>query len=370
MTESKLAHRHKRDAGEEDKKNATASPADNMRRACARLEGLLPTLEAPADNPGTPNEDVGGSDMAVHTSRADTTSVLTPERFCWTSADGLKLSARNWVPPHPVEGMVPLLCLAGLSRNSRDFNALARHLAAQGRQVIAMDYRGRGESDHDPDWQNYAIQVESADIEAGLNALQLNKIAILGTSRGGLHAMVLAMRLPRERIAAIILNDVGPRVELKAMRRIAATTGKSMDALSWKAMADRLQVRLGNQFTKLSKEEWEQLARQLCRETKSGITLDYDQALAHTLDSIEEVQPWREMWDLYEALTKFPLLVIRGENSDLLSRETFALMAQLHPRCESLCVPHEGHAPLLWDEKSQTRIADFLHRMADAPEHA
>ncbi|MFN4008549.1 MAG: alpha/beta fold hydrolase [Pannonibacter sp.] len=288
-----------------------------------------------------------------------------PELVYFSAPDGLTLAARVWHPASHGNGAVPLVCLAGLSRNWRDFGDIAAYLAGLGRKVVAFDYRGRGDSAHDPDWHNYAIPVEGHDIDAGLVALQLDRFAVLGTSRGGLHAMAMAHRYGRHRMSAVVLNDVGPRIELKSILRIAATLGKGMRHRSYEDLALRLRSQSQDQFPLLDGDGWNKLAHQLAKPDAEGVLLDYDPALALTLSALDDATPWPDQWPLFEALADRPVLAIRGTRSDLLSQETFTLMAARHPHLQTMVVDEEGHAPLLWDAASQDRIARFLTEFAD-----
>ncbi|NBN62555.1 alpha/beta fold hydrolase [Pannonibacter tanglangensis] len=279
--------------------------------------------------------------------------------------DGLGLAARLWHPDRPDAGRLPLLCLPGLSRNWRDFRDIAAVLAGRGRLVVALDYRGRGDSDHDAEWHNYAIPVEAHDVDAGIARLGLGRFAVLGTSRGGLHAMAMAHRYPAERMRGVILNDVGPRIELRSILRIAASLGRHMQHPSFEALADLLKSQMADQFPKLDRDGWQRLARQLGRQTDEAVRLDYDPALALTLAALDDATPWPDQWPLFMGLADRPVLAIRGARSDLLAAETLALMAERHPQLQSMIIDDEGHAPLLWDQASQDRIEIFLNDFCD-----
>jgi pimeloyl-ACP methyl ester carboxylesterase len=303
------------------------------------------------------------ADTLLQEDRSQTS--VQPELIRFTAPDGLALAARIWNPEVRANGALPLVCLPGLSRNWRDFSDIADVLVAMGRKVVAIDYRGRGDSAHDPDWHNYAIPVEAHDIDAGLEVLQLERFAVLGTSRGGLHAMAMAHRFGKHRMSAVILNDVGPRIELKSILRIAATLGKGMRHGSYEELAIRLRNQSQDQFPLLDAEGWTKLARQMARPDAGGVVLDYDPALALTLSALDDATPWPDQWPLFEGLTDRPVLVLRGSRSDLLSQETLTQMAARHPQLQTMIIDGEGHAPLLWDQASQTRIAEFLTEFAD-----
>lgn len=312
------------------------------------------------DHPSGP-QDMRLCDAAT----APAASSPEPELLRFSGPDGLKLGARIWHPASPSANALPLLCLPGLSRNWRDFRDIAARLARKGRKVIAFDYRGRGDSDRDPEWRNYAIPVEAHDIDAGLAWLQLDRFAVLGTSRGGIHAMAMAHRLPADRMRAVILNDVGPRIELKSILRIAATLGKSMQHGSLEELASLLKTQTQDQFPALTMPDWVRLAAQLARTGRDGVRLDYDPALALTLAALDDATPWPDQWPLFMGLADRPVLTLRGARSDLLSEETLALMAERHPQFQSMTIDNEGHAPLLWDQPSQDRISAFLQEFAD-----
>lgn len=284
--------------------------------------------------------------------------------FTWTSRDGLTLSGREWRPEGNALSRHPtILCLTGLSRNTRDFNDIADFLQKKGYHIVALDYRGRGESAWDPEWHNYAIPIEGHDIDDAIAFLGLERFAILGTSRGGLHAMAMAHRYDADRMVGVILNDVGPHIEMKAIHRIAASLGKEMEYPSFDALADQLEHSLGPQFSSFSKQDWLKLSHQLASPRGESCVIDYDPALAHTLIGQDDAAPVPDIWHLFEALEKVPLLIIHGELSDLLSRETCDKMLATHPDAKLVTVRGQGHAPVLWDQQTQQEVAGFLDRL-------
>ncbi len=284
--------------------------------------------------------------------------------FTWKSTDGLTLAGREWTQRRSAGGVqkepIPVLCLPGLSRNCRDFNDIASFLQSKGHRVIAFDYRGRGKSDWDTDWRNYVLPVEAKDIEAGIEHLGLERFAVLGTSRGGFHALAMAPHYPASRMAAVIFNDIGPRIELDALRRIAATLGRQMTYASSNDLAKTLGQNLGAQFPSFRTEDWLKFAGQLATEKEGQYVMDYDPALARQLDSLDETAPLPELWHLYEKLIDRPVFVLRGEHSDLLTADTCRQMLAMHPGADFRTVPGQGHAPMLWDRETHDRIADFL----------
>jgi len=256
-----------------------------------------------------------------------------------------------------------VLCLPGLSRNTRDFNEIASFLQSRGHRVIALDYRGRGKSDWDSDWRNYALPVEEKDIDAAIEKLALGRFALLGTSRGGLHALAMSARYPAARMAAVIFNDIGPHIEMRAIHRIAATLGHNMKVDSLDAVAGNLQRTLGPQFPSFSPADWLKLAGQLASEKDGHAVMDYDPALAHQLASLDDAAPVADLWHLYENLRDRPVLVLHGEHSDLLSSDTCRKMTELHPDAELRTIPGQGHAPVLWDLETHEKVASFLKKL-------
>jgi len=288
-----------------------------------------------------------------------------PQRtFTWKSSDGLTLAGREWLPGpsaserHP--NAIPVVCLPGLSRNTRDFNELAEYLQAAGHHVIALDYRGRGQSDWDPDWRNYDITVEGNDIDAAIEHLGLKRFALLGTSRGGLHALAMANRYPADRMAAVIFNDVGPHIEMRAIHRIAATLGHRMNNASLEQVADNLQHTIGHQFPAFEQKDWHKLAGQLASDREGQVVMDYDPALAHQLASLDDATPLPDLWHLYEKLADRPVLILHGEHSDLLSEDTCRRMLETHPHAHLKTIRGQGHAPVLWEAETLEDVAKFL----------
>ncbi|WP_349360438.1 alpha/beta hydrolase [Stappia sp.] len=286
-----------------------------------------------------------------------------PRHLTWQAADGLILSATAWEPLDPAPDAQPVLCLPGLSRNARDFAALAGTLRDHGHLVVCMDYRGRGRSQRDPDWRNYSIEREADDIDRGLAALGLGRVVIVGTSRGGLHAMLLAWRHPHS-VAGLVLNDIGPSIERDGLRRLCKTIGRDMEAADWQTAADKLRSTLDHQYPGMSAEGWLRLARQLYVDTAPGpgVRLDYDETLCHALADFNPDAEVPDFWPVFDAVTQVPMLLLRGAHSDILSAETMTEMQRRHPGAQALTVPDEGHAPLLWDPLTQRTIAEFARR--------
>lgn len=283
--------------------------------------------------------------------------------FFVTSQDGLKLHGRSYGPR--ASDHVAVVCLAGLTRNSRDFHRLALFLAenpSRPRRVIALDYRGRGESESDRNWANYDPRVEAQDALDFLTAIGVHEAIFIGTSRGGLVIYALAALRP-SMIRAAILNDIGPVIDARGLIRIRSYVGKLPAPNNFDEGADILKHLSDAQFTALGDEEWRRQARNTWREENGKLTPRYDAGLMKGLAQLDLEKPLPPLWPLFMALKDIPVLAIRGANSDLLAAETLSEMAKRHPDCESFTVPGQGHAPTLEDAPTLTRIETFIARV-------
>lgn len=279
----------------------------------------------------------------------------------FTGRDGLRLYGRHY--PAYARGRRPVLCLPGLTRNSRDFHDLAVALSdpsnPRAREVYTIDYRGRGRSAFDPDWRNYTLPVELWDVMDFMTVTGLAEAAIVGTSRGGLLAMMLAAARPGS-IGAVVLNDIGPVVEREGLLRIVAYVGRVPLPTSWEEAARLAREMNERQFPAVPSHHWADIARQWFNDEHGRPIHGYDQALAKAISVDTTELP--TLWPQFEALVRWPTLVIRGEMSDILSAETVAEMRLRHPKLEAMEVRGQGHAPLLRDRATQTAIDDFLSR--------
>jgi pimeloyl-ACP methyl ester carboxylesterase len=258
-------------------------------------------------------------------------------------------------------GLTPIVCLPGLARSADDFDRAARALQAEGRRVLALDYRGRGRSDWDQDWRRYDFDVEQRDIMAQLADAAVEKAVFIGTSRGGLHTMRFAARRPGV-VCAAVLNDIGPKIEHSGLLRIKRYVGKLPPIPSMREAVALMRMTAGADFSGVSPQEWEAYARLTFVEKDGKVLLRYDPELSHTLDAVKpDVEP-EQYWDDFAALSDVPTLAIRGANSDLLSPEIFDEMARRVPRLERAWVEGQGHAPLLLDQPTISRIADFVRK--------
>lgn len=275
----------------------------------------------------------------------------------WTSPDGLRLHARDYGPE--TSQHLPLICLPGLTRNARDFEPVAAHLASQGMRVIAVDSRGRGGSAWDPRPQNYNVMVELDDVHGLLDLLELSRVNVMGTSRGGVLMMISALKRP-DLFEKAILNDIGPKVELEGLLKIKAQIGRDLGALTWEKATFALSVSQGSLFPRLEPAAWERYARRLWRDVNGTPVPDYDPALRATTASLTPETQLPENWDGFLALTRRPTLVLRGSLSDILSVDTLNEMRKRAPGLHVHEVIDEAHVPLLEDAPTLDAITRFL----------
>jgi pimeloyl-ACP methyl ester carboxylesterase len=256
----------------------------------------------------------------------------------FTTSDGLALA---W--EEEGEGL-PILCLPGLTRNARDFDDLGAALGGRHR-LIRLTMRGRGASDRDPDPMNYVVPVEARDVIEFLDFLGLERVVIVGTSRGGLIAMTLAAVAPG-RLAGVLLNDIGPELPREGLERIRSYLGVEPSARSHEEAARALEAALGPSFPGLEPGKWLECARRWFDETPEGLALNYDPRLREPFEA-SLAQPAPDMWPLFDALASVPLAVVRGEHSDILTQETLAAMQARRTDLIVAEVPARGHVPFL-----------------------
>lgn len=268
--------------------------------------------------------------------------------------DGLRLHYRDYPGS---DARPPLLCLPGLTRNARDFADLAEHYSPRFR-VLALEFRGRGESDWDPVSARYNPLTYAADVLQLLDQLQLPQAIFIGTSLGGLVTMAIASLAP-QRIAATILNDVGPELEQLGLDRIQSYVGRDDRFRSWSQAADALAERQRTSFPNYGREDWLAMARRVCREQNGEIRFDYDMAIADVFQT-GGAKPKIDMWPLFGSLSQKPLLIVRGANSELLGAAATEKMRAMAPDARFVEVPGVGHAPMLDEPEAVTAIEDFL----------
>jgi pimeloyl-ACP methyl ester carboxylesterase len=286
------------------------------------------------------------------------------EDFFYGSRDGLRLHARIYGGQS--DQRLPVVCLPGLTRNARDFHELALFLSRHPtlpRHVIAFDYRGRGASDYDPDPKNYTIAVEAQDVLAGLSALGVAKADFIGTSRGGLIIHALAAVQPAL-FNAIVLNDIGPVLGAQGLAHIRSYLESPRTPSDFADAVEIQQAIHADAFPALSSADWDRMIAAMYREETGRLLADFDPALVGTFAASEPDQPPPELWEQFKQLSAVPLMVIRGQNSLLLTAETVEEMSRRHSRVEVITVPGQGHPPMLETEDLPDRIAQFLARAA------
>ena len=268
--------------------------------------------------------------------------------------DGLRLHYRDY---RGSDERLPLLCLHGLTRNARDFAKFAETFSPRFR-VIALDFRGRGMSDFDPLPARYNPLIYAADVQQLLDQLGSSQAVFIGTSLGGLVAMSMAVLAP-QRIAAAILNDVGPELGQTGLDRIREYVGRGERFDSWDEAAEAIALHQSATFPGYGRNDWLAMARRNCVERDEAVVFDYDPAIADAFKTTSG-QPKIDLWPLFKALAQKPLLVVRGELSELLTITTFETMQEAAPGARFVTVPGVGHAPMLDEPEAAAAIDSFL----------
>jgi len=277
----------------------------------------------------------------------------------WTSHDGLCLYARDY--PAAGDGdSLPVICLHGLTRNSKDFEEIAPRIAAHGRRAIVLDVRGRGQSDRDPNPANYQPRVYARDVLGLMDALGIPTAVFLGTSMGGIITMTLAAMRSRA-VAAAILNDVGPAVAPEGIARILAYTGRDPGVRSWQDAIGHVSRAYSAAFPHYEADDWRKYAERTFRDDGEGPRLDYDPAISGALRPPGRLTTFAA-WLLFRKLARNrPTLLIRGALSDIVSRGIAGRMKRHAPGLELAEVPNVGHAPTLDEPAAIAAIEKFLN---------
>ena len=255
---------------------------------------------------------------------------------------------------------LPVLCLSGLTRNARDFDFVAPHLT--GIHMIRLDYRGRGQSQWSPDPLTYTVPREAQDVLELMDHLGLAQAAVLGTSRGGLIAMVLAATA-KHRLLGVALNDIGPVLAPQGLEVIMEYLGRNPDAATLDDLAVMRKSAMEANFPDVPLERWRKEVGHTHQETARGVAINYDPDLrAAVLAAGATGAP--DMWPLFEAISPLPAAVIHGTNSDLLSHDTVAQMAQRMPGLIVAHVPDRAHIPFLDEPEALDALHRWLGQMA------
>jgi len=279
------------------------------------------------------------------------------DRF-WTSRDGLKLHYRDYAgrDDRPV-----VVCLPGLTRNARDFAHVASRIAGQWR-VICPELRGRGDSAYAKDSATYNPVQYVEDLAALFEEAQIGRIVALGTSLGGLMTMIMAMTMP-ERLAGALLNDVGPEIEPEGLERIRGYVGQGRSFETWMHAARALEESQASAFPEYEITDWLAMAKRCMVVGSNGrIVFDYDMKIAEPL-----AQPGGEagvdLWPALDGLKGKPVLLLRGDLSDVLSDKVHCRMAKVLPEAEAVTVPGVGHAPMLDEPEAVAALDRLLARL-------
>src|SRR5919197_5435160 len=273
-----------------------------------------------------------------------------------SAQDGLQLYWRDY--GSALSPRLPVLCLSGLTRNSRDFTELAERLSLT-RRVLCPDYRGRGFSARDPNWRNYEARTYLNDVLHVLTAADVHRAVVIGTSLGGLLAMALAVLRPTS-VAAIVLNDIGPEITPGGLERILAYIGTNRPQPDWDTAVAYLRHAIPH-LALPTETAWRRLARGTYREGADGLLhFDWDTALVKPL--LRGRGYVQDLWPLFHAVRTIPALAFRGERSDVLSAEAFERMGEAKPDMIRVTVPGAAHAPALDDPVCERSLDEFLGR--------
>jgi pimeloyl-ACP methyl ester carboxylesterase len=278
----------------------------------------------------------------------------------YESFDDLRLYARHY--PAPDERFRSVLCLPGLTRNARDFHTLGTYLSThpeKPRNVYCLDYRGRGGSQHDSNWRNYVPYTELMDVLDFLTVQGLHRVGIVGTSRGGIIAMMMAALRPTA-MGAVVLNDIGPVIETRGLARIVNYVGRMPVPKTWADAVHIMREINGRGFPDFTDAQWDQMARGVFEERKGRLVLSYDRKLAKAIGTVDLSRPVPDLWPQFVAMGQIPTFVLRGENSDVLSPETLEEMVERHPNLRTMIVPEQGHAPMLQEQEPVEAIGAFF----------
>jgi pimeloyl-ACP methyl ester carboxylesterase len=270
------------------------------------------------------------------------------------TSDGLSLYYEDQGAGHPV------LCLSGLTRNARDFDFMAPHLPDI--RLIRLDYRGRGQSDWAPDPLSYTVPREARDVLELLDHLGLKQVAVIGTSRGGLIAMVLAA-MAKDRLLGVALNDIGPELDPGGLDVIMGYLGRHPDAATLDDLAVMRKTAMEAKFPGVPLARWRQEVTHTHHETPGGVRINYDPGLRDAVIAAGATGA-PDLWPLFDAIAPLPAAVIHGANSDLLTDATVAQMAARMPGLIVAHVPDRAHIPFLDEAEALHALRQWLEQMA------
>ncbi len=277
------------------------------------------------------------------------------EDHYWESADGLRLHYRDYPGP---TARPPLICLPGLTRNARDFEPVAELLGGK-RRMIAVDFRGRGESGYAKDPMTYLPMTYVQDVDLLLQKLDLKHFVTLGTSLGGIVSMLLATQW-QGRLKGAILNDIGPEIGTRGVERIRGYVGQGRSFETWMHAARAMAEAQSDIYPDNNLDDWLRLAKRTCKVGNNGrIIFDYDMKIAEPF-KLPGGEAGIDLWPAFAALKGIPLLILRGERSDILEKPVATKMVKRHGDATLITVPRVGHAPSLDEVTSKDAIREFL----------
>jgi pimeloyl-ACP methyl ester carboxylesterase len=269
------------------------------------------------------------------------------------SPDGMRLHYRDY--PGPSGARLTVICIPGLTRNARDFEDIGPHLADRYR-VICADLRGRGLSAYAPDPMTYVPATYVRDIIALMDSAGLMRVAVIGTSLGGIISMLLASVVPH-RLLGVVINDVGPELDPAGLARIGGYVGRSKPAGTWAEAAAAIEAIDGAIFPDYRGDDWARMARRRFAEMPDGsLKPDYDLNIAKPFAAAKAT----DLWPFFGSFRMMPVLAIRGANSDLLSPDVFDRIQAAVPNLQRVTVPNRGHAPHLDEPVARAAIDRFL----------
>lgn len=278
----------------------------------------------------------------------------------YISDDGLRLYARDY-PAHSGPAHLPVICIHGLTRNSADFEDIAPIIASRCRRVIAVDVRGRGNSEYDTQPERYSLAVYANDVVRLARELGIARAVFVGTSMGGLITMTLALR-KSDLIAAAVLNDVGPALSARGLQRIAGYAGRGGPVSTWGEAAAYLRDINASAFPDAPDSEWDRWAKRAYAEDGKGqLRLRYDPNIAIPVRTNKiRSQSMMAQFAFRRLARRRPTLLIRGGISDLIEPEQANAMRAAAPRMHYAEVPNIGHAPMLTEPAAQEALCAFL----------
>lgn len=275
----------------------------------------------------------------------------------YKSHDGLNLYYRDFGSD---KSGTPIICLPGLTRNSRDFEDLANYLSDR-RRVITTDLRGRGFSDYDENWENYHPLTYVQDVWSLLDHLGIDQVIVIGTSLGGLCAMVMSAT-NHDRIAGVVMNDIGPEINPAGIARVQEYTGRVPPVTSWDEAAQQTKEIYGEWLPGLSDEDWQKMAWRAYREDENGVPrLDMDMNIGEAVRKVGAQKG--DPWQLFDSFGEMPVTVLWGVMSDILTEDIVDKMKARKPDLQVAPIPNRGHVPLLNEPESLAAIDEFLERV-------